>query len=438
MNTAAAPDILAIGEPVPLGVVPRHMHCWAIRADRHGPPATSFRQEVVEIPKIGDDDVLILVMAAGVNFNGVWAALGRPISPIALHGHAVHVAGSDAAGIVWQVGRNVSRWRPGDQVVVQCAQVDGNDEECNGGDPLLSPSQRIWGYETPDGSFAQFARVQQTQLLPRPLMLSWEESACYLLTLATTWRMLFGHQPHVVKPGMTVLVWGAAGGLGCMALQLCVRAGAYPIAIVSSPLRADYVRRLGAVGVIDRREFQLGKGAATDEIERLAQMKAMGRAIRALSPGGRDVDIVIEHPGRDTFALSTFLVRPGGMVVFCAATSGHDFSFDARHVWMRQKRIQGSHYADLKQAMQANRLVCEGRLNPCLSQTFGWESLPEAHQMMLDNAHPPGNMAVLVQAPEPGLGRRPPSAGLEQSIRGAPAGDGSGAPIKASHRPTVR
>jgi crotonyl-CoA carboxylase/reductase len=122
---------------------------------------------VVPTPEIAADEVLVLVMAAGVNYNGVWAGLGEPMSPFDVHKQPFHVAGSDASGIVWAVGA-VKRWKPGDEVVIHCNQDDGDDEECNGGDPMFSPSQRIWGYETPDGSFAQFCRVQSRQLMPRP------------------------------------------------------------------------------------------------------------------------------------------------------------------------------------------------------------------------------------------------------------------------------
>ena len=143
------------------------------------------------------------------------------------------VAGWDAAGIVWAVGSKVRRWKVGDEVIVHCNQDDGDDEDCNGGDPLLSPSQRIWGYETPDGSFAQFCRVQSRQLMRKPPHLTWEESACYTLTLATAYRMLFGHPPHILKPGDNVLVWGASGGLGVFGIQLVAASGAN--AMASSP-----------------------------------------------------------------------------------------------------------------------------------------------------------------------------------------------------------
>ena len=194
-------DLYEIGEFPPLGHVPETMYAWRIRKERHGAPDRAMQAEIVPTWQLGHDEVLILVMAAGVNYNGMWAALGTPISPIDGHKHPFHMAGSDASGIVYAVGEKVKRWKIGDEVVVHCNQDDGDDEECNGGDPMFSSSQRIWGYETPDGSFAQFARVQARQLLPRPQHLSWEESACYTLTLATAYRMLFGHRPHTLSPG---------------------------------------------------------------------------------------------------------------------------------------------------------------------------------------------------------------------------------------------
>src|ERR1041384_734409 len=186
----ATKDLYEIGEIPPLGHVPQKMYAWAIRRERHGPPEDSMQQEVVPVPEIDPDEVLILVMAAGVNYNGVWAGLGIPISPFDVHKAPYHVAGSDASGIVYKVGSRVKRWKVGDEVIVHCNQDDGDDEECNGGDPMFSPSQRICGYETPDGSFAQFARVQARQLMPRPRHLTWAESGCFTLTLAPAYRML--------------------------------------------------------------------------------------------------------------------------------------------------------------------------------------------------------------------------------------------------------
>ena len=232
-------DLYEIGEIPPLGHVPKNMYAWAIRKERHGEPDKAMQIEVLPTWPLDSHDVLVLVMAAGVNYNGVWASLGKPISTLDGHKNPYHIAGSDASGIVWAVGSKVKRWKVGDEVVIHCNQDDGDDEECNGGDPMFSPSQRIWGYETPDGSFAQFCRVQDRQLLERPRHLTWEESACYTLVLATAYRMLFGHRPHVLRPGHNVLVWGASGGLGSMAVQLCATSGANAIGVVSEEDKRD-------------------------------------------------------------------------------------------------------------------------------------------------------------------------------------------------------
>ncbi|HXT07010.1 MAG TPA: crotonyl-CoA carboxylase/reductase [Roseiarcus sp.] len=399
-------DLYEIGEIPPLGHVPSKMYAWAIRKERHGPPEQAMQIEVVPTWPLDSHDVLVLVMAAGVNYNGVWAGLGEPISPIDAHKNPYHIAGSDAAGVVWAVGSKVKRWKVGDEVVVHCNQDDGDDEECNGGDPMFSASQRIWGYETPDGSFAQFCRVQDRQLMDRPKHLTWEESASYTLTLATAYRMLFGHAPHRLKPSDNVLIWGASGGLGVFGVQLCAAAGANAIGVISDESKRDYVLSLGAKGVVNRKDFNCwGPLPKVNSPEFNAQMKEarkFGKAIWDIT-AKKDVDMVFEHPGEATFPVSCFVVKRGGMVVFCAGTTGFNLSFDARFVWMRQKRIQGSHFANLKQAVAANKFVIDRRIDPCMSEVFPWSQIPLAHTKMWKNQHKPGNMAVLVNAPTTGL-----------------------------------
>jgi crotonyl-CoA carboxylase/reductase len=400
-------DLYEIGEIPPMGHVPKQMYAWLIRREREGEPEQAMQVEVVDVPEIDSHEVLVQVMAAGVNYNGVWAGLGKPVSVFDVHKAEYHVAGSDAAGIVWAVGSKVRRWKVGDEVIVHCNQDDGDDEECNGGDPMFSTSQRIWGYETPDGSFAQFCRVQDRQLMRRPLHLTWEESGCYTLTLATAYRMLFGHRPHILRPGHNVLVWGASGGLGSMAVQLIATAGANAIGVISDEDKRDFVLALGAKGVINRKKFncwgQLPPVGGPDFGDYMKECRAFGKAIWEITGKGNDVDFVFEHPGEQTFPVSCFVVKRGGMVVFCAGTTGYNITFDARFVWMRQKRIQGSHFANLLQASQANQLMIERRIDPCMSEVFSWHDIPRAHTKMMKNQHKPGNMAVLVQSKRPGL-----------------------------------
>src|SRR5215510_3008833 len=238
------------------GTLPESMAAWVIRQEREGEPKDAFQLEQIEVPEPGAFEVIVRVMAAGVNFNNVWASLGEPVSVFGYGDHPEyghHIGGSDASGVVWKVGEGVTRWKVGDEVVIHCNQASYEDVEVHGLDPMAAPSQRIWGYETTWGSFAEFTKVQAQQLLPKPTNLTWEEAASYGLTYFTAWRMLI-KQTHL-QAGHRVLVWGAAGGLGVFALQLCRLAGADAVGVVSSEEKADLCRELGACDVIDRNEF---------------------------------------------------------------------------------------------------------------------------------------------------------------------------------------
>src|ERR671931_1334423 len=235
------------------GELPATMAAWVIRAEREGEPTTAFRLEEMEVPEPGAFEVIVRVMAAGVNFNNVWAARGKPVSVFRYHEEDHHIGGSDASGVVWKVGEGVTRWKPGDEVVIHCNQASYEDVEVHGLDPLAAPSQRIWGYETTWGSFAQFTKVQAQQLLPKPRNLSWVESSAYGLTYFTAYRMLMDRCK--LQAGHRVLIWGAAGGLGVFATQLCAASGADAVGVVSSEEKGELVKQLGAVDYINRNEF---------------------------------------------------------------------------------------------------------------------------------------------------------------------------------------
>ncbi|MBK7535182.1 MAG: crotonyl-CoA carboxylase/reductase [Myxococcales bacterium] len=408
------PQLLELGQVPDLGVVPERMHAQLIRASRFGEPKEAFLDESVAVPEVGPRDVLVYVMAAGVNYNNVWAAMGIPVDVIKARQkkgepYDFHIGGSDASGVVWKVGSDVQNVKVGDDVVVHCGQWDADDPHVLAGkDPMLAPSQRIWGYESNWGSFAQYALVQDHQCLPKPPHLTWEEAAAYMLVAATAYRMLHGWAPNVVGAGDPVLVWGGAGGLGSMAIQIVKAAGGRAVAVVSGDDKVEFCKRLGAVGVIDRRKFShWGKLPRwSDEIEYAQWLKgarAFGQAFWEALGERRSPTIVFEHPGESTLPTSSFVCDTGGMVVICAGTTGFNATLDLRYHWMRQKRFQGSHFANDEQAAGVNRLVMEGKVDPCLSRTFSFAETGECHQLMRDNQHPSGNMAILVNAPRPGL-----------------------------------
>jgi crotonyl-CoA carboxylase/reductase len=389
------------------GVLPRTMPAWVVRDGRFGEPRDAIQLEEVGCPEPAAFEVIVRVMAAGVNFNNVWAALGEPISVFRYGDHAKfghHIGGSDASGIVWKVGPGVTRWKVGDEVVVHCNQASYEDPEVHGLDPLAAPSQRIWGYETTWGSFAQFCKVQAQQLLPKPAHLPWEDAASYGLTYFTAYRMLIDRAR--LQAGHKVLIWGAAGGLGVFATQLCAISGADCVGVVSSTAKGELTKQLGAVDYVDRSEFsgmmRRGGEQGAEEKARFKESRRFSDHVAQLLGGSPD--IVFEHVGKQTFPTSVLTVRPFGKVVICGATSGYELDFDVRYLWMRQKEIIGSHFANAWEATKANALIEESKIRPVLWKTVSFDQVAEAHQLLRDNMHL-GKIAVLVGAGAEGQGR---------------------------------
>lgn len=402
-------EIYELGEMPPLGEVPKKMFAQVIRAERFGEPKNTFQMEQIDTPEIGPRDVLVYVMAAGVNYNNVWAALGVPVNVIAARQKAgekenFHIGGSDASGIVWKVGQDVKNVKVGDEVVAHCGWWDPNDPHIKAGkDPMFAPTQKIWGYETNWGSFAQFSVVQDHALLPKPKHLSWEEAAAYMLVGATAYRMLHRWGEHEIQKDDVVLIWGGAGGLGSMAIQIAKAAGAKPIAVISSDDKIDYCKNLGALGCINRKNFKhwgmLPHWKDTEKYNAwLSGARSFGKAIWDILGEKKSPRIIFEHPGEDTVPTSIFACDTGGMVVICAGTTGYNATMDLRYHWMRQKRFQGSHFANDKECQGLNNLVIEKKVDPCLSRTWEFKETGDAHQLMKENKHPHGNMAIRVNA----------------------------------------
>jgi crotonyl-CoA carboxylase/reductase len=406
-------DLYEIGELPPVGEVPARMHAQLVRPERFGEPSVAIQDEVIEIPEIGPHEALVAVMAAGVNFNNVWAARGVPVD--VTKGQArwgeptdFHIVGSDASGVVWAVGENVTNVQVGDRVVVHAGQWNLDDPHVlAGGDPGLAASFRVWGYDSCWGSFSQFVKVQAHQCLPKADFLTWEEAAAPTLTGATAYRMLHGWPPHTIEPGDVVLVWGGSGGLGSLAVQLVKEAGGRAVAVVSSADKGEYAKSLGAEGYVNRKDFDhWGVPPAWDSPDWKGWFegaKAFGKAIWDVLGEKRSPRIVFEHPGQDTIPTSNFVCDRGGMIVICAGTTGYDTMIDVRYLWFMQKRYQGSHLFNDQQAQAFNDLVTEGKIQTTLGGVYRYEQSGEVHQLMGDGKLPEGNVAVLIDAPSEGL-----------------------------------
>jgi crotonyl-CoA carboxylase/reductase len=410
-------DIVAIGSLPPIGEVPKKMFAQVIRQDRFGDPRTAFQIEEIDVPQIKPYEVLIGTMAAGINFNNVWAARGIPIDVIRIRQKMgepfdFHIGGSDVAGIVYAVGDAVDNVTVGDEVVVHHGYWDPDDPWIKAGkDPMIAPSAQIWGYNTNFGSFGQFCVAQAHAVLPKARHLTWEEAAAPTLVGTTAYRMLFGWEGNVLKAGDVVLVWGGSGGLGGQAIQLAATHGAKAVAVVSDDERGEYCKRLGAVGYINRNHFSHW-GVPPHWTDNGGQKewtngcRAFGKAIWDVLGERHNPDIVFEHPGESTIPTSIFVCEAGGMVVICAGTTGYSAMVDLRYHWVRQKRLQGSHGSNDEQAQAYNQLVFDGKIDPCLGEVYAFEDIGKAHYDMEQGKVVFGNRVALVGTPKSGLGSK--------------------------------
>jgi crotonyl-CoA reductase len=375
-------------------------------------PRKSLHIQDTELPELAPDEAVIAVMASSINFNTVWTSIFEPLPTFAFlkrlgkesvwgkrHDQPFHVIGSDASGVVLRVGSAVRNWKPGDRVVVHCNYVDDQDPSAHD-DSMLATNQRIWGFESNYGGLAELAIVKANQIMPKPKHLTWEEAAVNALCNSTSYRMLVSRHAAGMKQGDAVLVWGASGGLGGYAVQYVLNGGGTPVGVVSSPDKVELLHELGVEHVIDRKAAGY-KFWSDEHTQDEGEWRRLGKDIRSMV--GRDVDIVFEHPGRQTFGASVFVAARGGTIVTCAATSGYMIEYDNRHLWMKLKRIVSSHFANYAEAWAANQLIAEGKVQPILSAVYPLDQTGEAAYQVHHNLHE-GKIGVLCLAPGEGGG----------------------------------
>ena len=312
----------------------------AIVFEEHGEVDKLQYKEIPE-PKVGPNEVLFKIRAAGCNYNDIWARRGLPGMEIIMP----HVSGSDASGEVVEVGSEVRSVKPGDEVMVHPGISCRSCEACTSGQEFFCRRYRIWGFQTGplDGADAEYGKLPEANLIPKPANISYQEAATLPLILMTVWRMLVTRAR--IQAGDFVLIWGGAGGLGSMAIQVCNLFGARGIAVVGSDEKAEYAKNLGAYDTINRKTQKI-----RDEVRRIT------------SKAG--VDIVFEHTGEQTWKDSVGALKRGGSLVTCGATSGFIGQTDIRFLWNKQMNFYGSHMASKGEFLQGMKFVQTGEIKP--------------------------------------------------------------------------
>lgn len=324
--------------------------------EEYGGPEVLQWKDVPD-PKAGPNDVVIKVRATAMNYNDVWGRRGDPMQvPLP------HISGSDASGEVVEVGSEVRNVKIGDEVIVHPGTSCRVCEACTRGEEFFCRQYKIWGFQTGplDGAYGEYVRVAAVQAVPKPKNTTWEEAASFGLILQTVWRQLV--KRGRLTAGDYVLIWGAAGGLGTMAIQVARLFGAHPIAVASSEEKLAYCKELGVEHLLNR--------AAVN----------VPQEVRKIASAGPD--IVFEHPGKATIGDSLRMVKWGGVVVSSGATTGYDAEIDLRHIFFRQASLIGSTMGSRADLAEGLKHVESGKLRPVVSQVMSMRELGRAETMM--------------------------------------------------------
>lgn len=328
----------------------------AVRFHEQGPPSVLQVDEVLA-PTPGPGEVLLDVKAASVNHLDIWVRRQLPRIPLP------RIPGADAAGVVAALGAGVTGIDVGDRVLIDPGISCGHCDRCIQGEASLCRTYGIQG-ESCDGTYVDQKVVHQRAVLPLPAGWSFAEGAAFPLVALTAWRMLMVRGG--LRPPETVLILGAAAGVGVMCIQIAKLAGCRVLATASTQAKRDLCESLGADHVLDY------------------TAEGWQREVRGLAPGG--VDVTVDYVGKTTWRDSIKLTRAGGRIVTCGATTGHDPSAELTHVFFRQLSVIGSTMGSRADLEACLRAASRGQLRPVLDGTMPLEKAWVAHQRIEDRA----------------------------------------------------
>ncbi len=328
----------------------------AVLFREHGGPEKLSYGDLPE-PTIGPEDVRVRVKACALNHLDIWVREGNPAYPIPFP----HVSGSDAAGIVEQVGGQVDSVTVGQRVFVSPGISCWKCDQCLAGRDNLCRSYGLVGAKT-HGGYAEYLKVPFRNVLPIPENLSFEQAAAFPLVSVTASHMLFALAG--LQHGETVLIMGAGSGVGSMAVQLAKLAGARVMATVGSDGKIPKAVILGADAVINHTKEKVSERAK-------------------LLTEGRGVDVVIEHIGPEVWDTCLDSLARGGRLITCGATTGGEVKLNLRYVFARQLTIKGSYMGTRAELVKAAELMGQGRLISVIDRTYPLQEARAAQELML-------------------------------------------------------
>lgn len=332
----------------------------AIRVHEHG-GIDKLVIDTLPAPAPGSNEVVIKIMATSVNHLDIWVRAGIPgVSfPLPI------VLGSDGAGVVTEIGSEISDLKAGDRVLISPAVSCGTCRECLSGRDNFCRQYKILG-EDRDGADAEFVAVRRDNVFKLPENVSFDEAAASALVFITAYQMLIDKAD--IQPMEEVLVMGAGSGVGTAAIQIAKLYGARVIAVAGSDEKLEKARALGADEIVN---YNSG---------------SISQAVRKLT-GKRGVDVVFEHTGQATWREGILSARRGGRIVTCGATTGPDAVTDLRQVFGRQLTIYGSTMGSKSRLHVLLELLSKKKFRAVIDRTMPFPEVREAHKAVEAGQH---------------------------------------------------
>lgn len=293
-------------------------------------------------PTPGPGEALIRVRAVALNHLDIWVRRGWKGLVLDMP----HITGSDIAGEIVKVNA-ASQWTPGTRVMVNPGVLTTEDEWTRRGESSVSPGYKILG-EQLRGGMAEYAVVPIANVFKTPEGLKDEEACAPLLVGTTCWRMLV-HKAQL-RPGQSMLVIGAGGGVNSLSIQLGHAMGATVYALAGSKEKMEKALELGADHVLNYNE----KSNWAVEILKLTK--------------GRGVDVVVDNVGAKTMPYSLRAVTRGGKIVTVGSTSGYDISIDNRLFFTKQISLMGSTMGNAQDFIDVIEFMLKHNIKPVIDQ----------------------------------------------------------------------
>jgi NADPH:quinone reductase-like Zn-dependent oxidoreductase len=325
----------------------------AVRIHEFGAPEV-LRFEDVPDPQPRRDQVLVRVKACAMNHLDIWVRKGLPGVSLP------HILGSDIAGEIVAVGDYLTGFKPGQRVVLAPMHFCNHCAKCVAGLQNQCREFTALGNGV-DGGYCELIAVPAVNVIPIPDSLDFNQVASIPLVFLTAWHMLVGRAS--IRFGQTVLVLGASSGVGIAAIQVAKLFHARVIATAGDEKKLEKARTLGADYGIDHYKQKISQ-----EVRRITDKEG--------------VDVVVEHVGAATWDESMKSLKPGGTIVTCGATTGHNAAFDLRFLFSRQLNFLGSYMGTMNELHEVLSHVFAGRLKPVVDRTCPLQDARAAHEYM--------------------------------------------------------